>query len=107
MAQTRSCSPSKPIASFPSGRPMEAKSAMMPIVIMMAGKSYGILPNTLTYHINPGRDTDWNLDWTTIDIQPPVTGMNALYPTQPYQFTVSWWGQDAWSGMSSYSVQVR
>ena len=68
---------------------------------------YGILPNTLTYHINPGRDTDWNLDWTTLDIQPPVTGMNSLYPTQPYQFTVSWWGQDTWSGMSSYSVQVR
>ncbi len=60
-----------------------------------------------SYVINSGRGVDWFLDWTTSDSLPPITGMNTLYSTLPYQFTVSWWGQDNWAGISSFEVQVR
>ena len=56
--------------------------------------------------INSGRSTDWNVDWTTSDNQPPTTKMSAPASPVPYQFTVSWSGQDGGSGLVSYDVQV-
>ncbi|MFZ2098326.1 MAG: hypothetical protein WAV05_16975 [Anaerolineales bacterium] len=63
--------------------------------------------NNSSYLINPNRDTDWELDWTTADTEPPTTGMNPLFSPKPYQFIVSWWGQDNLAGIGTYSVQVR
>jgi len=61
-----------------------------------------------SYQLNPGRDTDWNVDWTTTDAIPPSTGMNALASPVPYQFTVSWWGVDNGpAGLLNFDVQVR
>ncbi len=66
----------------------------------------GVNKDWNTVYINPGRTTDWELDWNTTDVQPPQTGMYPLGSPLPYQFTVSWWGQDAVAGMYNYDVQV-
>jgi uncharacterized repeat protein (TIGR01451 family) len=60
------------------------------------------------YLLNPGRTTDWNVDWKTSDALPPFTGMNPLASPVPYQFTVSWWGvDDGPAGMLNFDVQMR
>jgi Tol biopolymer transport system component len=60
-----------------------------------------------SYRINPNRYTDWELDWTTVDVQPPSTGLNTLFTPLPYTFTISWWGLDDLAGISTFDVQVR
>jgi Tol biopolymer transport system component len=60
-----------------------------------------------SYPVNNGRFTDWNLDWTTSDNQPPSTRMNAPASPASYQFPVTWSGYDGQSGLTYYDVQVK
>ena len=60
-----------------------------------------------TDQVNQGRTEDWDLDWTTTDIQPPTTSMNTPESPVAYDFSVSWSGQDSGAGIASYDVQIR
>jgi hypothetical protein len=52
-------------------------------------------------------DTKWNVDWATMDIQSPTTSMGQLSSAEPYQFVVTWSGQDNLSGVQYFDVQMR
>lgn len=52
---------------------------------------------------------EWNPDWQTADVTPPVSSMSALAAQSPASFMVSWSGSDAgdFGGVRGYDVQVK
>ncbi len=52
-------------------------------------------------------ETSWNVDWKSLDVYTPTSSMNGLPPSSPYQFLVSWTGQDQGTGLLGYDVQYK
>lgn len=51
---------------------------------------------------------DWNADWKTADIAPPVSAVSPLPAQSIYQFNVNWSGQDnGIAGIQGYDVQYK
>ena len=57
--------------------------------------------------LNMNRFTDWNLDWSTTDIQPPDSVLYVPVSPAPYQFTIAWSGTDNLAGIRTYDVQIK
>ena len=64
--------------------------------------------NSSTYDFFISGNTDWNVDWQTLDTQAPVSWMGPLPEHSIYKFAVAWDGYDnGAAGLKGFDVQVR
>ena len=64
--------------------------------------------NSASYEFFTSANTDWNVDWQTLDTQAPTSWMGPLPEHSIYKFAVSWDGYDTGAaGLKGFDVQVR
>jgi hypothetical protein len=64
--------------------------------------------NSATYEFFISANTDWDVDWQTLDTQAPVSWLGPLPEHSIYKFAVSWDGYDnGAAGIKGFDVQVR
>lgn len=64
--------------------------------------------NSATHEFFISANTDWDVDWQTLDTQVPVSWLGPLPEHSIYKFAVSWDGYDnGAAGIKGFDVQVR